>query len=161
MFKQVVRWKTYNGVGTTHNTKWKAHTFHPRIINLTNINSTKEQINTIALGTNYATEKDPKHYINELIIDTENAIRHLKPKMQNTFQYLDTKKIKQIMTTTTCNTLHKRYHNNINQIKKHHSTKQFNNNKSRQKQNYSHHQQKHTKTKSGQLHTTESHIKLK
>jgi hypothetical protein len=64
---------------------WKAHIFHPRVINLTSVNFTREQINTLALGPNYAVEKDPKHYINELIIDTENAIRQLKPKIQNTF----------------------------------------------------------------------------
>jgi hypothetical protein len=51
-----------------------------------------KQINTLALGPNYAVEKDPKHYINELIIDTQNAIRQMEPKMQNTFRYLATKK---------------------------------------------------------------------
>jgi uncharacterized protein YpuA (DUF1002 family) len=81
-------------VQTTHNTKQKTQTFHARVINLTNINFTREQINTLALGPNYTVEEDPKHYINELITDTENAIRHLEPKMQNTFQYLATKKIK-------------------------------------------------------------------
>jgi hypothetical protein len=79
---------------TTHNTERKAHTFHSRVINLTNINFTREQINTLALGPNYAVEKDPKHCINELIIDTENAIRQMEPKMRNTFWYLATKKIK-------------------------------------------------------------------
>jgi hypothetical protein len=37
----------------------------------------------------------------------------LKPKIQNTFWYLATKKIKQIMTITTHNNLHKRYQHNI------------------------------------------------
>jgi hypothetical protein len=68
---------------------------------------TKEQINILALGPNYAIEKDPKHYFDELIIDTENVIRQLEPKIQNTFRYLATKKNKQIMTTTRCNTPHK------------------------------------------------------
>ena len=36
-----------------------------KLINLTNTKFTKEQINTLALGSNYALEKDPKHYINE------------------------------------------------------------------------------------------------
>jgi hypothetical protein len=71
---------------TTHNTERKAHTFHSRVINLTNVNFTREQINTLALGPNNEEEKDPKHYINELIIDTENAIRQMEPKMQNTFR---------------------------------------------------------------------------
>jgi len=41
----------------------------------------------------------------------------MEPKMQNTFRYLAIKKIKQIMTTTTHNTLHKRYQHNIKQIR--------------------------------------------
>jgi hypothetical protein len=69
---------------TTQNTERKAHTFHSRVINLTNLNFTREQINTLALGPNHAVEKYPKHYINELIIDTENAIRQMETKMQNT-----------------------------------------------------------------------------
>jgi len=40
----------------------------------------------LTLGFNCAVEKDPKYYINDLIIDTKNAIRHLdtKEKMQHT-----------------------------------------------------------------------------
>jgi hypothetical protein len=41
----------------------------------------KEHIHTLALGPNYALAKYPKDYINELIIDTENAIRQLDPKI--------------------------------------------------------------------------------
>ena len=40
----------------------------------------------------------------------------MEPKIQNTFQYLATKKIRQI-TTNTHNTLHKRHQNHLNQIK--------------------------------------------
>jgi hypothetical protein len=38
--------------------------------------------------------------------------------MQSTFQYLAAKKFKQIMTTNTHNTIHKRCQHNLNQIKK-------------------------------------------
>jgi hypothetical protein len=89
----------------------------PRLINLTNTTFTKEHIHTSALGHNYALAKDPKDYINELIIDTENAIRQLDPKIQNTFIYMASTKIKQIMTTNTHYTLHKIYQYNLNQIK--------------------------------------------
>jgi len=60
--------------------KHKEHTQmgNNRVINMTNITFTKEQINTLKLGPQYAIEKNPKQYINELIIDTENAIRHLQ-----------------------------------------------------------------------------------
>ena len=57
------------------NTKQKVHKFHPRIINLSDIQFTKEQIQTLSLGPNYAIELEPKWYINALIVDTENAIR--------------------------------------------------------------------------------------
>ena len=100
-----------------HEDTRKTHT-QPRLINLTNTKFTKEQISTLALGPNYALEKDPKHYINELIIDTENAIRQLDPKVQNTFRYMATTKVKQIMASSTHHTLHRRHHYNLNQIRK-------------------------------------------
>jgi hypothetical protein len=104
----------------THNstkTKMKTQTQNPRVINLSEVKFTKEQIDTLALGPNFAIEKDPKLYLHELIIDTENAIRHLDPKIQNTYRFLATKKIKQIMTATKNNTLHKRHQYKIKQIK--------------------------------------------
>jgi hypothetical protein len=46
-------------------------------------------------------KKDPKHYINDTITDTVNAIRQLYTEIQNTFRHLATKKVKQILTTNT------------------------------------------------------------
>jgi hypothetical protein len=110
--------KTQQEIGhTAHNNTTSTHT-QPRLINLTNTKFTKEQISTLALGPNYALEKDLKHYINELIIDTENAIRQLDPKVQNTFQYMVTTKVKQIMATSMHYTLHRRHQYNLNQIRK-------------------------------------------
>jgi len=40
-------------------------------------------MNMLTLGFKYAVEKDPKYYINDLTIDTENAIRHLDTKEKN------------------------------------------------------------------------------
>jgi hypothetical protein len=79
--------------------------------------STKEHNHILTLGPNYALTKDPKDYINELIIDTESAIRKLDPKIQNTFRYMASTKIKQIITANMHSTLHKRYQYNLNQIK--------------------------------------------
>jgi archaellum component FlaC len=105
-------------IQTAHSTtRKKPHTNNSRVISLSNVKFTGEQISTLALGPNYAIEKDPRQYLNELIIDTENAIRQLDSKMYSTFRYLATKKIKQIMTTTTHNILHKRYQYNIKQIR--------------------------------------------
>jgi len=50
------------------------------------------------LGPKYAIEQEPKEYVNELITETENAIRRLEPKTQNI--------------------LHKRQQYNMNCIKK-------------------------------------------
>jgi hypothetical protein len=70
---------------TIHNNEKNAFTFHSRLINLTNTKFTKQQTHILTLCLDYSIEKEPKQYINELIIDTENAIRHLDPKIQNTF----------------------------------------------------------------------------
>ena len=51
-----------------HNTMQKTHKFHSRVINLSNINFTGEQISTLALGHKYAIEKDPQHYLNKKCI---------------------------------------------------------------------------------------------
>jgi hypothetical protein len=66
----------------------------------------------------YAIEKNPKYYINELIIDTENAIKNPQSSIQNTFRYLAANKIKQIGESSRHNTIHKRHQHNISQIKK-------------------------------------------
>ena len=71
----------------------------------------------LTLGFKYAVEKDPKYYINDLIIDTEKAIRHLDTKIQNMFWYPATRKVRLIITTNTHNTPHKRHQHNLNQIK--------------------------------------------
>ena len=97
---------------TAHDNTKTTHT-QAKLINLT-----REQIHTLALGSNYALEKDCKHYVNELIIDTENAIRHLDPTVQNTFRYMAATKVKQIVATNTHYTLYKRHQYNLNQIRK-------------------------------------------
>jgi len=61
---------------------------------------------------------EPKKYLNDLIIDIENAIRHLDPKMQNTYRYLATKRINRISKQNKHNTLHKRQQYIINEMKK-------------------------------------------
>jgi len=60
-----------------------------------------DQIKTLNLGFKYAIEKDPKHYINQVITDTENTIRYLNAKMQNSYRYLTNRKIKEIIDNNT------------------------------------------------------------
>jgi hypothetical protein len=69
-----------------HNNKQKTSQFQPKIINLLNTPLTKEQTDILSLGQNYAIEKEPRNYINELIVDAEVAIRQLDPKMQNIYR---------------------------------------------------------------------------
>ena len=95
----------------------KKHNTHARVINLSNTTFNHEHVHTLSLGPSFAMEKGPKYYINNLTIDTENAIRHLDPKIQNTFRHMATNKIKQIITTNRSQTINKRYQHNLNQIK--------------------------------------------
>jgi hypothetical protein len=102
--------------GNTKTHKGNTQRENNGLTNLTNIPFTREQINAIKMGPQYAIERNPKFYINELIIDTENAIRHLHNSMQNTFRHLASKKIKQIKASNRHNTMYKRHQYNINQI---------------------------------------------
>jgi hypothetical protein len=101
-----------------HNNKQKTSQFQPKVINLSNTPLTKEQTDILSLGHNYAVEREPKSYINELIVDTEVAIRQLDHKMQNTYRNLAAKQIKQILNSNRHNTHHKRQQYNMNQIKR-------------------------------------------
>jgi hypothetical protein len=101
-----------------HMTKQKHNIFQPNVINLSNTNFTNEQLNTLSMGPNYALEREPKKYLNNLIIETEQAIRQLEPRIQDAFRHIATRKIKHLMTVNRCNALHKRLQYNINQIKK-------------------------------------------
>jgi hypothetical protein len=60
----------------------------------------------------------PKQYTNALIVETENAIRQLEPKLQNVYCHLATRQIKRIITTNKNNIFHKRQQYNLNKIKK-------------------------------------------
>jgi hypothetical protein len=73
-----------------HNNKQKKSQSQPKIINLSNKPLTKEQMDILFLGHNYAIEKEPKNYINELIVDTEIAIRQLDPKMKKSPAHVST-----------------------------------------------------------------------
>ena len=55
--------------------------------------------------------------MDELIIDTENAIRKLKPTKQNIYRYLATKKITSIKESNMQNMRHKTQKYTINTLK--------------------------------------------
>ena len=106
-----------NSIPKQNKTK-KAITFQPRVVNLSQVRFTKQQIQTLSLGPNYAIEREPKYYINDLIIDMELEIRQLDQKSQNIYRHLATKQIKHILANNRHNVLHKRQQHSINQIKK-------------------------------------------
>jgi len=60
-----------------NNKKATKHTFHTRLVNLTYIKFNNDEINTLNLGFGYAIEKNPKQFINTLITEIDNAIKHL------------------------------------------------------------------------------------
>ena len=100
-----------------HNTQ-KMNNIQPKVSKLSQTRQTKQQLQTLTLGPNYAVEKEPKLYINNLIIDTEVAIRQLDQKSQNVYRHLAAKQIKNILASNRHNILHKRLQYNINQVRK-------------------------------------------
>jgi DNA transposition AAA+ family ATPase len=97
--------------------------FYTRVKNMTNIQFSHEEEQMLKLGLNYTSEKNPKQFLQDLIIDTENAIRQLKDSEQNAYRLLACKKIKQIQNNNTTNILHKRQNYIITQIRKKTDTK--------------------------------------
>jgi hypothetical protein len=75
---------------------------------MSNVTFNKEEEKILELGLNYAFEKPIKHFLQDLIIDMENAIKHVDAKLQNIYRFLACKKLKQLQNTNTNNTLHKR-----------------------------------------------------
>jgi hypothetical protein len=67
---------------------------------------------------NYAFEKPTKYFIQELVIDTEYAIRQRHENKQNIYRFLSCNIIKQTQNTTSTNTLYKRKNYVTNQIRK-------------------------------------------
>jgi hypothetical protein len=88
-----------------------------RIINLTDTKFCTEHINILNLGFDNAIEQHPQRFVNTLIVETENAIRHLDTSLQGTYRHLVAKKIKQIMHTSHHNLILKRHQYNLKQIR--------------------------------------------
>jgi 23S rRNA maturation mini-RNase III len=84
---------------------------------MTDIQFNQEEEQILKLGLNYTYERPLKHFLQHLIIDTENAIKHLRENEQNAYRLLAYKKIKQIHNNTTTNVLHKRQNYITKQIR--------------------------------------------
>ena len=78
-----------------------------RTISLTDIHFTDEEQKLLDLGLQYSMEKPAKAAWENLVIETERAIRLLDDKLQNPFRIMATKKLKQIHNTKHQNATHK------------------------------------------------------
>jgi hypothetical protein len=87
----------------------KQHQLYPRIINLSDATFSTEQINTLNLGLDFALEQTPLKNIDKLRVETENAITHLNPSIQNFFRHRAATVINQIAHTSNNNMQHKRH----------------------------------------------------
>jgi len=98
------RSKPKRGTSEQHDTPTSGQ---PRKINLTKKQLTKEQINILNLGPQYAMEISPKRCIKNIIIETESAIRNLEPKWQNVYRFQASKLTKRITEKRKQNPLYK------------------------------------------------------
>ena len=78
------------------NTKNIEYQFYNRIINLTKIQFIKEEMELLNTRMQYNIEKPMEQYWNDLIIETDQAIRKMDPKTQDAFRVIATKKLKQM-----------------------------------------------------------------
>ena len=76
------------------------------MVNLKHVKFSNDQINTLYLRFDYTIKNNAKQFVNTLIIGTENVIRYLYLRIQNSSVYVKMKKIKKIVDTETCNTLY-------------------------------------------------------
>jgi len=97
-------------------------TFHQRVVNKTNIPLTKEELDLLNKGPTYNLEHKHKHWINNLALETENAVTLLPPGEQECTRHQVARNIRKLLTQQT---QHKRQKSNkakeelriLNQIK--------------------------------------------
>lgn len=74
---------------------------------MTNVTFNKEETDLLGKGLTYALEKPVKQFLQDLIIDTDNATVQLDANDQNTYRFLASKKITQLLQSNRHNILHK------------------------------------------------------
>jgi len=85
----------------------------PKVINLTKKPLTKEQLNILNRGPQYAMETNHNININGLIAETENAIKHIDQKWQNMYRIQASKLINRIREEQKQNPLHKQQYKEV------------------------------------------------
>jgi len=74
--------------------------FYTRTVKLTKIKFNQEEMSLLNKGLQHSIEEPLEKYWTDLIMETEQAIRILEPKMQSTHRILATKKLKQIKASS-------------------------------------------------------------
>jgi len=87
--------------------------FYTRTSNLTNIRFTAEEMSILDMGLQYSIEKPLNVIWNDMIIETEIAIRKLDTRLQNTYRILAAKKLSQINNTMTPHNIQAKRHNHV------------------------------------------------
>jgi ribosomal protein L37AE/L43A len=83
------------------NTSQQHNQFYRRKVNLNKIKFTHEEMSLLNNGLKHSIEKPLEKYWTDLVMETEQAIRMLEPKMQSPYRILATRKLKQIKTSNS------------------------------------------------------------
>jgi len=89
---------------TRQATRGHTQEFYPRIINLTNIQFTKEERELLDKGLQYNMQQTSKTNWTNLVVETEQAIRLVETRSQEAYRMLAAKKLKNysiLLTMTT------------------------------------------------------------
>jgi len=82
-----------------HENRNQLHIFYQRTVNLTNINFTTEEQKLLEQGTQYCIPQPTKTQWTTLILETEQAIKLLDPKIQDAYRFMTAKKLTQTIVT--------------------------------------------------------------
>jgi hypothetical protein len=95
--------KLQNKQQGTRKTKTKQQhiQFYPRTVNLNKMKFTHEEMSLLNKGLKHSIEKPLGKYWTDLIMEREQAIRMLEPKMQSPYRILAARKLKQIRTSSS------------------------------------------------------------
>ena len=96
--------------------KGRQPTSYPRTINLTDMHFTDEVQKLLELGLQYSMQKPTKTTWENLVIETERAIKLLDDRLQNPFRIIAAKKLQQLHNTNHHNATHKRQLHVLKQI---------------------------------------------
>jgi hypothetical protein len=82
------------------------HQFYDRTINFTSIQLEKEEMELLNTGMQHSIEKPIEQYWNDLLIETEQAIRKLETKAQVAYRIMATKKLEQMRHSSNQNNIY-------------------------------------------------------